>query len=304
MDLVLRPGVRVIGRLDRCERARTLPGRVSVGELDGRATPASLADSLRGRGADGTAASRSRTCRSASTRWASTRSASRRGARGVRGARGRPPGGRGRRAPRGRPLPSAVACARRRASPWPARASAASRCGEARAPACPRRRRKRTARSCWRAPRPGPLPPLGRGARLRRGEQGGRARRGPARPRGWSPRAPSRDWSWTTAASAVDSFRVSARAKDSSPMRPMMPRSEDVTSDDEALQPGRRGRGHGRGDRDRARARDRNGAGRVESARAPAVDVGTVKLGAARGTVKGHGHGAGRRGRPRARRCR
>jgi hypothetical protein len=46
VDLVLRPGARVVGRLvDANERA--LKGRVSVGELDGRATPMSLADSLR-----------------------------------------------------------------------------------------------------------------------------------------------------------------------------------------------------------------------------------------------------------------
>lgn len=46
VDLVLRPGARIVGRLVDANEG-TLKGRVSVGELDGRATPMSLADSLR-----------------------------------------------------------------------------------------------------------------------------------------------------------------------------------------------------------------------------------------------------------------
>jgi hypothetical protein len=46
IDLALRPGARVIGRLVD-ERERPVAGKVDVGELDGRATPFVLADSLR-----------------------------------------------------------------------------------------------------------------------------------------------------------------------------------------------------------------------------------------------------------------
>ena len=53
VDLVLRPGARVVGRLVDANE-RPVAGRVEVGELNGRARPYALADSLRAEaGADG-----------------------------------------------------------------------------------------------------------------------------------------------------------------------------------------------------------------------------------------------------------
>ena len=281
MDLVLRPGVRVIGRLIDANE-RTLPGRVSVGELDGRATPASLADSLRaeapadgrfaienvpvgehalGVNAPGQAAERVEFAVRAGDRQVDVGDVRLEVGLAIRG-----------RVRTKASEPVAGASVRGFAMRRGAGASLSEATTEADGSFVLAGPDQALYRLSVEAP--------GFGAANKEAEPGGDPLDLVLEPAGTITGLVVDD-----RGQPVDSFRVSARAKDSSPMRPMMPRSEDVTSDD-----------------GRFSLADVAAGTYVVTVTAPeratgtvpgvsvsagaGVDVGTVKLGAG-GTVKG-----------------